>query len=41
MTAEKTKECVWVRPELVAQSDFLEWTDANHLVCLAAVLLGS
>ena len=31
MTAEKMKECVWVRPELVAQIDFLEWTDADHL----------
>ncbi len=31
MTAEKMKECVWVRPELVAQVDFLEWTDADHL----------
>lgn len=25
------KECVWVRPELVAQIDFLEWTDADLL----------
>jgi DNA ligase D-like protein (predicted ligase) len=31
MTAEKMKECVWVRPELVAQIDFLEWTDADRL----------
>jgi DNA ligase D-like protein (predicted ligase) len=31
MTAEKMKECVWVRPELVAQIEFLEWTDADHL----------
>jgi ATP-dependent DNA ligase len=31
MTAEKMKECVWVRPEVVAQIDFLEWTDADHL----------
>ena len=31
MTAEKMKECVWVRPELVAQIDFLEWTEADHL----------
>jgi DNA ligase D-like protein (predicted ligase) len=31
MTAEKMKDCVWVRPELVAQIDFLEWTDADHL----------
>jgi bifunctional non-homologous end joining protein LigD len=31
MTAEKMKECTWVRPELVVQIDFLEWTDADHL----------
>jgi DNA ligase D-like protein (predicted ligase) len=31
MTAEKMKECVWVRPEMVAQIEFLEWTDADHL----------
>jgi DNA ligase D-like protein (predicted ligase) len=31
MTTEKMKECVWVRPELVAQIEFLEWTDADHL----------
>lgn len=31
MTTEKMEECVWVRPELVAQIDFLEWTDADHL----------
>jgi DNA ligase D-like protein (predicted ligase) len=31
MTAEQMKECVWVRPELVAQIEFLEWTEADHL----------
>jgi len=31
MTAEKMKECVWVRPALVAQIEFLDWTDADHL----------
>jgi ATP-dependent DNA ligase len=31
MTAEKMKECVWVRPDLVAQIEFLEWTEADHL----------
>jgi DNA ligase D-like protein (predicted ligase) len=30
-TAEKMKECVWVRPETVARIDFLEWTGADHL----------
>ena len=31
LTAEKMKECVWVRPEVVAQIQFLEWTGADHL----------
>jgi ATP-dependent DNA ligase len=31
LTAEKMKKCVWVRPEIVAQLEFLEWTDADHL----------
>jgi ATP-dependent DNA ligase len=31
VTAEKMKKCVWVRPEIVAQIEFLEWTDADHL----------
>lgn len=30
-TAEKMKEAVWIKPEAVAQVEFLEWTDANHL----------
>jgi bifunctional non-homologous end joining protein LigD len=25
------KECVWLRPELVAQIEFLEWTESDHL----------
>jgi bifunctional non-homologous end joining protein LigD len=25
------KKCVWVNPERVAEVEFLEWTDANHL----------
>jgi hypothetical protein len=29
--AEKMKDCVWVKPELVAEIEFLEWTDANHI----------
>ena len=29
LTAEKMKECVWVRPEVVARIDFLEWTGAE------------
>jgi DNA ligase D-like protein (predicted ligase) len=31
LTAEKIKKCVWVRPEVVAQIQFLEWTGSNHL----------
>lgn len=31
LTAEKMKECVWLRPEAVAQIEFLEWTEANRL----------
>lgn len=30
-TAEKMKKCVWVRPKIVAQFEFLEWTDAEHV----------
>jgi bifunctional non-homologous end joining protein LigD len=25
------RECRWLRPELVAQVAFADWTDANHL----------
>jgi bifunctional non-homologous end joining protein LigD len=31
LTAEKMKECVWLRPEVVAEIQFLEWTGADHL----------
>jgi DNA ligase D-like protein (predicted ligase) len=31
LTAEKMEECVWLRPEVVARIDFLEWTGADHL----------
>jgi bifunctional non-homologous end joining protein LigD len=31
LTAEKMKECVWVRPEVVVEIQFLEWTGADHL----------
>jgi DNA ligase D-like protein (predicted ligase) len=31
LTTEKMRKCVWVRPEIVAQIEFLEWTDADHL----------
>jgi len=29
LTVEKMKECVWLRPEAVAQIEFLEWTEAT------------
>jgi bifunctional non-homologous end joining protein LigD len=25
------KECVWVRPEIVAEVEFVEWTPDKHL----------
>jgi DNA ligase D-like protein (predicted ligase) len=31
LTAEKMKECVWLKPNLVAEIEFLEWTGADHL----------
>jgi ATP-dependent DNA ligase len=27
----KTNAAFWVRPEIVAQIEFLEWTDGDHL----------
>jgi ATP-dependent DNA ligase len=31
LSAEDMKKCVWVRPEIVAQIDYLEWTESDHL----------
>jgi bifunctional non-homologous end joining protein LigD len=31
LTAEKMKKCVWLRPEVAAQVEFLQWTDADRL----------
>src|SRR5882762_191863 len=31
LTVEKMKECVWLRPEAVAQIEFLEWTAEDRL----------
>ena len=31
LTREEMKNCVWVKPELVAQIDFGEWTPDGHL----------
>jgi bifunctional non-homologous end joining protein LigD len=30
-TSEKMKEAVWIKPDFVAQIEFLEWTGADHL----------
>jgi len=31
LDAEKTKNCVWVRPKQVAVVAFLEWTEGDRL----------
>jgi hypothetical protein len=31
LTAEKMKQCVWLRPEAVAFIEFLEWTGGDRL----------
>jgi bifunctional non-homologous end joining protein LigD len=31
LTAEVMKKCRWLKPELVAQVEFTEWTENNHL----------
>jgi len=31
LIAGDMEKCVWVKPELVAQIEFLEWTDRDHL----------
>jgi DNA ligase D-like protein (predicted ligase) len=31
LTAEKMKQCVWLRPQMVAQIEFVEWTEADRL----------
>src|ERR1035441_6498280 len=31
LTAAKIKECIWVKPKFVANFEFLEWTDTNHV----------
>ena len=30
LSAAKMQECIWVKPNLVANFEFLEWTDSNH-----------
>lgn len=29
-TATKMKECVWLKPQLAANFEFLEWAESNH-----------
>ena len=31
LTAEKMKQCVWVKPRILAEVEFLEWTGVDHL----------
>jgi len=31
LTAEKMKQCVWLKPETVVRIDFAQWTDSDHL----------
>lgn len=31
LTKEQMRDCVWLRPELVAQIEFTEWTPDGHL----------
>ena len=31
LTAAKMKDCLWLRPQLVANFEFLEWTGDHHL----------
>jgi bifunctional non-homologous end joining protein LigD len=31
LTADKMAECVWLRPQLVGQIEYADWTDVNHL----------
>jgi ATP-dependent DNA ligase len=31
LTKEEMKNCIWLKPELVAQIEFTEWTPDRHL----------
>jgi bifunctional non-homologous end joining protein LigD len=31
LTADEMKECRWLKPKLVAQIEFTEWTPDGHL----------
>jgi bifunctional non-homologous end joining protein LigD len=41
LTAEKMRSCIWVKPKLVANFEFLEWTDSNHVRHIKFVALRS
>jgi bifunctional non-homologous end joining protein LigD len=41
LTAAKMKECIWVKPRLVANFEFLEWTESNHVRHIKFVALRS
>jgi ATP-dependent DNA ligase len=41
LTAGDMKKCVWERPELVAQIEFLEWTESDHLPSLRLLSLSN
>lgn len=36
---EKMKECVWVKPRILAEVEFLEWTGADHLRHMKSIRL--
>jgi len=31
LTKEEMKNCIWLKPKLVAQIEFTEWTPDGHL----------
>lgn len=31
LTAEKMVECRWLKPRLIVQIEYADWTDGNHL----------
>jgi len=31
LTVDKMAECRWLKPQLVAQIEYADWTDVNHL----------
>lgn len=41
LTAAKMKECIWVKARLVANFEFLEWTDSNHVRHIKFIALRS